>query len=515
MINITTAFIKDSGGLLQALVYKSAEYLEGIIGRQNIKGLGGKERYLRRIITHSNPHLDEYVADLLLTAALPQPLRAIPFEEQTIFDREDDADCRLTWPSSVVLGLGASVSGGATPLVFFDEHSEDATRSAASCCQMAADALFIQLPQSLRVLLHEANSIDQFASAHDQHLGNIIKDFHEIRFAFKRDEATGEEISDFLNPEWKRGLIHACLTAVVYCLENGIDLRSDPYAKTQALSGPLELYRANSLIRDDLLFKDTDERTKNLYSVVAQEKAFQDASLKAKVPNPDLKARTKEPLITVSQKDSSGHDIPQLLIASRVIYACRQCWGDNIATLVALHIFEVEYQAQLNFKTVFEEIKSMFDNRYVEVSTPIGLLEQNSLPPVFIQGVRRQRGMKIPFEGRYPLILIGISPGPGVIKPNRAARSFINKRNNGLGIILINDTALGTKAISRCDNTPYPKWAKLCSALQDLEPNSWSWQQSAGQGYDYILNGTKAHRYMEPSSLTFKSLARLLRSTFY
>jgi hypothetical protein len=176
MIDITSAFIRDSGGLLQALIYKSAEYNESIIGRQNIKGLGGKERYLRRIITHANPHLDEYVGDLLLTAALPQPLRAIPFEEQTIFSRDDDADCKLTWPSSVVLGMGASVSGGATPLVFFDEHSEDATRSAASCCQMAADALFARLPQSIRTLLHEANSIDQFGSAHDQNLSNIIKE---------------------------------------------------------------------------------------------------------------------------------------------------------------------------------------------------------------------------------------------------------------------------------------------------------------------------------------------------
>jgi hypothetical protein len=504
MIKITSALIQDSGGLLQALIYKSAEFIESIIGRENIKGLGGKERYLRRIITHANPHLDEYVADLLLTAALPRPLRAIPFEEQTIFSRDDDADCKLTWPSSVVLGMGASVSGGANPLVLFDEHSEDATRAAASCCQMAADALFQRLPESLSTLLHEANSIDQFGSAHDQNLGNIIKDFHEVRFAFARDAASGEEVSDFLTPEWKRALVHACLTAVVYCLENGIDLRSEPEAKVQALSGPLELYRSNNLRRGHAMFKSADERTKGLYLNAAQERVFKEAGLKAKVANR-----------VVTQKDSSGQEVPQLLIASRVIYACRQCWGEGIATLIALHIFEVEYQAQLNFKAVFQEIKSMFDNRYSEVNTPIGLLEQSSLPPVFIKGVRKQRGFATPFEGSYPLIVIGVSPDPGVIKPNRAARSFINKEKSGLGIILVNDTTLGTKAVFKCDNTPYPKWAKLCAALQDLEPNSWSWQQSAGQGYDYILNGTRAHRHMEPSSLTFRTLARLLKSTFY
>jgi hypothetical protein len=263
------------------------------------------------------------------------------------------------------------------------------------------------------------------------------------------------------------------------------------------------------------MFKNADERTKGLYVPSAQDKVFKEAGLKAKVTNPDTKAKPEDRIITVTQRDSSGQDIPQLLIASRVIFACRQCWGDNIATLIALHIFETEYQSQLNFKAVFQEIESMFQNRYVEVNTPIGLLEQISLPPIFIQGVRKQRGMKIPFEGRYPLVLIGISPDPGVIKPNRAARSFLNKTNNGLGIVLVNDTALGTKAIFKCDNTPYPKWAKLCSALQDLEPDSWSWQQSAGQGYDYILNGTKAHRYMEPSSLTLRTLAKLLRATFY
>lgn len=504
MINLTNAFIKGSGGLLQALIYKSAEYIESIIGRQNIKGLGDKERYLRRIITHSNPHLDEYVADLLLTAALPRPLRAIPFEEQTIFSKDDDADCKLTWPSSIVLGMGASVSGGASPLLLFDEHSEDSTRAAASCCQMAADALFVRLPQSIRTVLHEANSIDQFGSAHDQNLSNIIKDFHEVRFAFAKDAASGEEVSDFLTPEWKRALVHACLTAVVYCLENGIDLRSEPEAKVQALSHPLEIYRANNLRRGHAMFKSTDERTSGLYLKAAQEKVFSEAGLKAKVANR-----------IVTQKDNLGVEIPQLLIASRVIYACRHCWGEGIATLIALHIFEVEYQAQLNFKAVFHEIESMFENRSSKILTPIGILEQSSLPPVLIQGVRKQRGLSTPFEGEYPLILIGISPDSGVIKPNRAARNFINKKKNGLGIILVDDTTLGTKAVFKCDNTPYPKWAKLCAALQDLEPNSWSWQQSAGQGYDYILNGTRAHRHMEPSSLTFRTLARLLRATFY
>lgn len=502
MLNITRSFIKDSGGLLQALIYKSAEYIESIIGRQNIRGLEDKERYLRRIITHANPHLDEYFADFLLTAALPQTLRAIPFEEQTIFSKDDDADCKLTWPSSVVLGLGASVSGGANALKYFDEHSEDATRSAPSCCQMVADGLFFRLPESIRTLLHEANSLDQFGLGHDQNLSNIIKDFHEVRFAFTRDETSGVEVSDFLTPEWKRALVHTCLTAVVYCLENGIDLLSEPDLKVQAFMGTLELYRSHNLRRGHAMFKATDERTKGLYA--AQAKVFKEAGLKAKSGG--------EPF---TQKDKSGHEISQLLLASRVIYACRHCWGENIATIVALHIFEAEYQAQLNFKTVFQEVKSLFEHRYLFVNSQIGMLEQTTLPPIFIKGVEKRAGQKIPFEGRYPLVLVAISPNPGVLNPHRAARSFINREKSGLGIILVHDTTLGTKGIFRCDNTPYPKWAKLCAALQNLEPDSWSWQQSAGKGYDYILNGTRAHRHMEPSSLTFGSLARVLKSTFY
>jgi hypothetical protein len=502
MIPITNAFINDSGGLLRALVYKSAEYLEGIIGRSHINDLKGKERYVRRIITHSDPHLDEYFADLLLMAALPTQLRRVPFEEQTIFSEDDDTDCKLTWPSSIVLGLGASVSGGATPLVFFDEHSADQTRSAASCCQLTADTLFTWLPDSIRILMHEANSIDQFASAHDQSLANIIKDFHGIRFAFQRDESTGTEVSDFLTPEWKRALVHTCLTAVVYCLEKGVDLHSAPEGKVDAFMEPLERYRGLNLRRSHEMFKTTDERTKSLYC--DQEKVFRESGLKAKTATG-----------IVTQRDQTGQEIPQLLIASRVIFACKHCWGDAIASMIALHIFEVEYQAQLNFKIAQREIETMFAKNYSFTNTSIGMMEQSSLPPVFIKGVRKQAGRELSFQGQYPLVVLGLSPNPGVIKPNRAARNFINKHKSGLGIIFINDTALGTRAIFKCDNTPYDKWAKFCAALEDLEPNSWSWQKSGGRGYDYILNGTKAHRYKEPTSLNFKSLLRLLRKTFY
>ena len=62
-----------------------------------------------------------------------------------------------------------------------------------------------------------------------------------------------------MTPEWKRALVHACLTAVIYCLENGIDLRSDPDGKVQAFKGALELYRARNLRRDHAMFKTTDE----------------------------------------------------------------------------------------------------------------------------------------------------------------------------------------------------------------------------------------------------------------
>jgi hypothetical protein len=498
MLSISQNDLAESGGILRAIVYKGAAYLESIIGRPNIKSLGSKERELRRIIVHVNPHLDEYVADLLFVAALPPDLRSVPFEEQTLYSLDNDSYSQLTWPTSAVFGFGGAVSGGAKPLVLFDEHTPNQARSDVSCCQMVADALFEKLPDSVRFLLREANAIDANAGAHDQNLSTLIKDMPLVRFQLGTDPTTGEEVTDFLSHEYKRAIVHACLVAVVYCLENGIDLENNVNEKVDALRPALERYTAKTQLRHDPAFQQVNSRQKSL--ALGQSVVFRDAFLRN-----DRGALT----------DDRGQRVPQLLLFSRIIFACHKCWGPGIADLIATHIFEVFYRAQFGFEKVEAEIAALFAGRAGCRHSSIGTVERVSLPDIHVRADRRRLGKTEQFEGNLPLIVLGVVPAPGVIKANKAAMNYINEKNWGVGIVFMNDSAQGTKSIFKAQNLPNDKWDRFCRVLQDREPKIWHRPIFDRGPAPYMLNGTASHKELDRSGLGFGDVLRILRSTCY
>jgi len=506
MLRITQGDLLESGGYLRALIYKSADYLEQIIGRQDIRSVDDKEAQLRRIIVHAGPHLDEYVADWLFTASLSPATRAITFEEQVLTSSEGDPWSELAWPSSAVFGLGGTVSANTKPLILFDEHSSDQSRTDVSCCQMVATALFGELPNSVSTLLREANVIDAHAGAHPQHLGNLIKSMHGVRVQLGSDPATGEQVTDFLSAEHKRAIIHACLTAVVYCLENNIDLVKNPGEKEAAIRSRIDRYLTCTRLSQEPSFADVTMRLgKWLFN---QSNIFGTAILTEKERNGgEIK---QIPLL-----DATGKKVPQLLLLARTIFACEKCWGSAVADLIAIHLFETLYRSSFWFRQVELEINALFGGSAGCRQSRVGAIERVKLEPLRIRFSAYCDGRTIYFDRDVPLMVIGLVPATGFFNANKAAMNYINEQNRGVGIVFVNDTTLGTKSVHNCENTPLADWDRFCDLLNDREPACWHRPMFEHGPADYILNGTAAHQERERSSIGFGDVLRLARKTFY
>jgi hypothetical protein len=65
-----------------------------------------------------------------------------------------------------------------------------------------------------------------------------------------------------------------------------------------------------------------------------------------------------------------------------------------------------------------------------------------------------------------------VAPEPDIIRPNKAIRAFINKNNNGCGLILVHDRRLNTTAVFCGDNVPQEKWERLVDAIKEKEGES-------------------------------------------
>ena len=122
MINMTPRYIEEAGGVLRAISLKSAEVVREVLGEENIKPMNkAKLDHLDRILVHTSPHLDEYLAVLLFRACLPpQKLREVQLEEFTLNSISNDRLAIATWRNAAVFGIGGTHKGGANPLFLFD-----------------------------------------------------------------------------------------------------------------------------------------------------------------------------------------------------------------------------------------------------------------------------------------------------------------------------------------------------------------------------------------------------------
>ncbi len=501
MIQLTQIDVKNSGGLLSALHYKSTNFLHNIIPQLDFMGL---ENYLRHHIVHTDPHLDEYFAELLFHTALPDKINRVEFMEESLYSATNDFGAKLLWPNSIVFGIGSTVSYGVQPLLLFDEHLSGKGKSLPSCSAVVLDYLEnkggFTITDSIKTLLKEISSIDEFGNAHSQHLGNLIKTLHNVRFLFYKGNTQKEDIRDFLSHSWKRTIVDISITSLIYALENKIDIVGDPSSKKEALKNSLEHYIIHSPHKTNPHFEDARQTISSNYG--NQNAVFANAVLKGSGG-------------TVL-KDTLGNTIPQLLILSRICFASYYTWGEEITNLLMMHFWEVEFQNQLNFISFSNELEKVLINmRDTDSRTPVGIIRAKILPNIEIQKAipNSQNKQQKVISLRKPVIILNLVPRGDIFSANKPSLNYLNSHNDGCGIVFLEDPLLGTKTLFRASNFPNDKWVKLINVIKSIEPNCW-YDPSTDplRPATFINNGNKAHQYVQRSGLDLLSLADLIKN---
>jgi hypothetical protein len=491
MLKITESDIRAAGGFLAALADKSVQYIHEILRGAVLPLTSEVINHLERIIVHTDPHLDEYVAELLFRACLPREKWDCELVEQSIFSEDDDLGSQHLWPSAAVLGVGSTSGGGVQPLFLFDEHVSGQTKVAASCTQIVTEKMLASVPNSIVDLLREVNIIDEFGGGHPQNLNNLIKSMHEVRFVF--GDSDGEEpqtIRDNLSPQWKRAVIDACIVAVIYCLQNKIDLYSDSESKRDALIASLENYIEHSPHSSDLRFGDAVNRMRSIFG--DQRTTFQQALL----------------------RDHSGRSFPQLLLLSRICFASEYCWGPQIRDIIATHFWEGELQNHLHFYAVEEAVDMAVKGQKIKVSTPVGSITHNVLREMEIMAPDGRKG---PLRRqRANVWVLTMTPAAGVARAHQAMQNYLNDNNYGCGFILLKNSALGTSALFKGSHIPEEKWQKLVNIITSKERDCWHViHRSDGKIAPFILNGNKTHQYVPRTALNDKALVELIKRHLY
>ena len=503
MITINKIDTEESGGLLSAISMKSAQYIRGLIPRTNLAGI---ERLLGRHIVHTDPHLDEYFAELIFRSCLPSQSFNIEYIEESLFSVNNDFGAQQLWPQAVIFGIGSTVSYGVTPLLLFDEHVLGKGKTSASCSEVVIDYLEntaqSSFPASIRTVLNEVNIIDEFGNAHPQHLGNVIKTLHNVYFLFSKGPTPKDDVRDFLSFAWKRSLIDCCIASIIYCLENSIDLIGDPPSKKEALQKSLNEYITNSLHKSHPHFERARQTIASNYG--NQKGVFDEALLRG----------AGKKVLT----DNSGNNIPQLLILSRICFACYACWGEKITNMIMMHFWETEFQKQINFLTLTEELDRAFRGRKnVNKRTSLGVIRRDILKTLEIEKeiIDKYTHQKKFIKYQAHLWVLNICPRGDVFNAHQAALNYINKNNHGCGLILIEDSSLGTKTLFRTKAIPNEKWSHLINMIKSIEPNCWyDPSTDPNRPAPFVNNGNKAHQYVQRSGLDLTALCDLAKKAF-
>jgi len=452
MLHINKTYIEKNGGLLHSIRKKSNRYINALLKESGcIKPTELENRKLDRTIVHTAPHLDEYFADLMFRSVLPDNKLDITFMEMSIHSKTHDSLCKSYWPNAAVIGLGGSFSGGVKPFLHFDEHMDSGMRSDDSCSQIVInETLYPGIPTSITRLLKEVNEIDEFGKAHDQHIGNIIKTAHVTRLKTNNPNNENDVHRDFMDAEWKKTLMDAMITSIIYCLEHNIDIMEEPKLKDATLRVSFEHYLNYCGYNKKEGFKATVDRIKNIY--FNQTMIFKDAKL------------------------PRSRKIDQLMIMGRICFALEKCWGEQITKILMMHIWEILYLSQSSFYNISNAIQPFIQNDG-KIKTNYGEFIKKT---VLANHTTRKNDIWI----------INVDQNPDFLKGHRAIVNLINKYNNGNGIIIINNNYDCTKAIFKGKNIDQNQWKLLVDSITLYEPKYWHIIVSQNGDYaPFILNG--------------------------
>lgn len=515
MINISHAEIISAGGLLAALSLKSAEYASSLLKENDVKLPNNLDK-LQRLILHANPHLDEYFAVLLFRACLPQRLRSLPVSEEVLYSHYNDALAQQLWPTSALFGLGATRSGGARPLIVFDEHRPTGVRRKySSCSEMVVKVTLRNATRSfdeaLWKVFGEVDHIDANGGAHAFQLSNLIKDWHDVEFVFSRGASSRDDIKDSLGVFWKQAIIDAVITALVYEIKEG-NIAKNPDILKKALNDSIDHYKQHTLLRTEPLFPSVIEEIRKACTEI------KNAHFKRK----SAEGASKDKDLVL---DKTGKPIPQRMTIDRIARACFDCWGPQLGQVIMAHFWEARVLVQLSFKKIQNELNNLVEReiRNLNMRSSVGRISFRQLNQckeiikIFDRNTHQQK------QETKNVWLISLIPNGDMVAVNRPLSNFINFRNRGMGLFLLENSRWGTRALYRGNEFPYVRWKRIVDKLQEKEgdadnpdvPGCWHKTVDERGIYEgFLLNGNRAHQYVPRSGLEIDALATIVEQDF-
>lgn len=502
MITMTPQYIDQAGGLLQAISLKSAEVVRNLLQGTTIKQPPSNVvAKLDRLLVHTNPHLDEYMAVLLFRACLPpNKLHDLPLDEFTLTSSYNDQLAKVTWPSAAVFGIGGNQTGGAEPLLLFDEHvPEGKKKRDSSCTKMTKNKhLSGSLSVPLLKVIGEADHIDANANAHPKHLGNYIKWIHETEYVFSLGASVGDNIKDTISPMWKQALVEACLAAFMMGINDKKSFSKPEYWK-QPAQDSLNYYAKYSLLQGEPKFTSVFNRLK---STILDYKT-------------SYLVTTQADGSKTERLDSHGNPIPQLLVMPYLAALCQDYWGPYIGHIIMAHFWESRLQSQLAYQKMAEILKQTLGDGTKEipyVRTPLGAVSLRH-----VTGAACQQD----FNGKKytPWVIEFVTNGV-ILNARAPLGTYLNSANNGIGYVLLRNTSSNNVVLSQGKNGNYKTWEAIFQKLIELEGNadvrgraSGCWhktENSQGKLADFLLNGNPAHQYVPRTSLDADSLVEMI-----
>ncbi|MGB0871329.1 MAG: hypothetical protein ACPGSD_17200 [Flavobacteriales bacterium] len=485
MLNINKEYIRKNGGFLHAVNLKSAEYIGDILGQCNRTKSGIKNiAKLDRTISHKNPHLDEYFADLLFRSVLPKHKRNIDFLEMSIYSEDNDSGCKAYWPNAAVFGIGGLVSGGAKPIISFDEHEKGGEKTVFSSSQMVINSFAKGfLPKSIRQIINEVNKIDAFGGAHPLHIGNIIKTGHFVQFTFQKSEVQYKNIMGCLSPKWKKSLMDVSMTSVLYALENDIPINEPSKEMSNIILKSLDKFMEGSLSKDDQSFQTIITTIKS--NVLNLKSSFNIAKL-----SPQKKT-------------------PQLFLISKICFALYKAWPEDIADIVMMHFWQILYHGQQSFIELYDICKDLKTNQ--TLPCPYGEIIKKEIQNFSItpQDNKFSKNKEKP----KTLWIIHCDQTPRLVMGNRPLMNYINKYNMGFGIVILRNKFGCTQAIFKGIGIEYSVWKKLVDTICKTENGYWHKVLSGGSGKyaPFLINGTPSHQYVPFSNIDIQEVENILK----
>lgn len=494
MIEISSADWRD--GLLAALSRTSTRIIHEMMGsppgRVPAESLGK----VRQLLTHKDPHIDEYMAMLLFKASLPEKYWAMPMDEVVLSSASHDHKAMATWPEAAVFGIGKTHSGGARPALVYDEHVPEGKIRKENSATMLVRKMVLgntRLPKPLFQLCSEIDHIDAYGNAHPKHLGNYLKRMHLAEYTFHKDSSA--IWSDVLTPAWKQALVEACIVSVLLGIQEKLPF-SRPDYWSRPVKDSLDHYAKHTLLKDLPGFDDAWNRLRsNMLN-------FKGDHLKITAEDgtrKNLRVGNAEPW--------------QLLVMPYLAGLCQDFWGPELGQIILVHFWEARILSMLDFDVVMRSLNDTVGRGIDDcsgMSTPAGIIDFRRLPlsAPGRDGTKRN------------VWLIGLQLEGRIHDAKSAMINFLAKANDGVGYVLLKNAVTGAIVLSKGMNVPSSQWEALAGRLVEREGSSdtlpvagcWHVTRNAqGRLADFLLNGNAAHQYVPRTVLSVDLLADFLQ----